>query len=81
MDLSGKKRFKIRDFFPGWNLIEYIGLRGFAGLVASAAQGRVPLAHLGITDPRVAPSEGHPETWAFFGLTAPALIAAAKGLS
>ena len=35
MDLSGKKRFKIRDFFPGWNLIEYIGLRGFAGAINS----------------------------------------------
>ncbi|MCC7262822.1 MAG: hypothetical protein IT369_09905 [Candidatus Latescibacteria bacterium] len=56
------------------------GLRGFAGLVASSAQGRVPLAHLGITDPRVAPSEGHPETWAFFGLTAQALSTAVKGL-
>jgi transketolase C-terminal domain/subunit len=56
------------------------GLRGFAGLVASAAQGRVPLAHLGIADPRIAPAEGHPETWAYFGLTAPALAQAAKGL-
>ncbi|MBI2503283.1 MAG: hypothetical protein HYW07_08625 [Candidatus Latescibacteria bacterium] len=56
------------------------GLRGFAGLVASAAQGRVPLAHLGIADPRVAPSEGHFETWAYFGLTAQALATAVKGL-
>jgi transketolase N-terminal domain/subunit/transketolase C-terminal domain/subunit len=56
------------------------GLRGFAGLVASAAQGRVPLAHLGIADPRIAPSEGHPETWAYFGLTTQALAEAVKGL-
>ncbi|MBM3279814.1 MAG: hypothetical protein FJY95_17295 [Candidatus Handelsmanbacteria bacterium] len=56
------------------------GLRGFAGLVASAAQGRVPLAHLGIADPRVAPAEGHFETWAYFGLTATALAEAVKGL-
>jgi len=56
------------------------GLRGFAGLVASAAEGRVPLAHLGIADPRVAPAEGHFETWAYFGLTATALAEAVKGL-
>ena len=47
-----------------------IGLRGFAGLVQSAAAGSgVPLAHIGITDPRVAPAEGHLELWTFFGLT------------
>ncbi len=46
------------------------GLRGFAGLVRTAAHGtQVPLAHIGIVDPRVAPSEGHLETWAHFGIT------------
>ena len=55
------------------------GLRGFAALVASAASGQ-PRAHLGITDPRIAPSAGHLETWAHFGLTATALTEAVKGL-
>ncbi|MSR81979.1 MAG: hypothetical protein EXS58_03535 [Candidatus Latescibacteria bacterium] len=57
------------------------GLQGFAGLVASAAQGGVPLAHLGITDPRIAPAEGFPEIWDYFGLTGQALVEAVKGLS
>jgi hypothetical protein len=57
------------------------GLRGFAALVAGvAAENKVPAAHVGITDPTTAPSEGHMETWAHFGLTAQALVAAAKGL-
>lgn len=30
---SGKKRFKIREFFPGWNLLEYAALRGFSGAI------------------------------------------------
>lgn len=57
------------------------GVRGFAGVVAAAAgdQG-VPAAHLGIVDPRIAPSDGHLETWAHFGLTEQALIDAVKGL-
>jgi transketolase len=58
-----------------------VGLRGFASLVQGAAYGkRVPLAHVGITDPTVAPSEGHHEVWAHFGLTADAVAEAAKGL-
>ncbi len=57
------------------------GLRGFAGLVCGAAHGqKVPLIHLGITDPRIAPSEGHLELWQYFGIDAPAAIAAAKAL-
>ncbi len=57
------------------------GLRGFAGLVAgAAAQNKVPAAHIGITDPTTAPSEGHMETWAHFGITTRALVAAVKGL-
>ena len=57
------------------------GVRGFAGLVAGAACDKgVPVAHVGITDPRIAPSEGHMETWAHFGITAGALAAAVKGL-
>lgn len=57
------------------------GVRGFAGVVAAAARSRgVPAAHLGITDPRVAPSDGHLETWSHFGLTAEALVTAVKDL-
>ena len=55
------------------------GVRGFAGVVASAARG-LATAHVGITDPRIAPSEGHMETWAHFGITAEALVEAVKGL-
>lgn len=56
------------------------GLRGFAGLVATESAGKVPLGHVGITDPRIAPSEGHMEVWAHFGITADALLEAVKGL-
>lgn len=58
-------------------------LRGFAALVRSAAYGAPvppPLAHLGITDPRIAPSEGHLELWKYFSIDTPAAIAAAKAL-
>ncbi|TFG97734.1 MAG: hypothetical protein E4H13_10645, partial [Calditrichales bacterium] len=57
------------------------GLLGFAGMMASAAYGSgLPLDHLGICDPRIAPSDGHPEVWAHFGLTTDALVAAVKNL-
>lgn len=57
------------------------GLRGFAGLVRGAAHGqKIPLVHLGITDPRIAPSEGHLELWQYFGIDVPAAIAAVKAL-
>ena len=57
------------------------GLKGFAGMVASMAAGSgVPLAHIGIADPRIAPAEGHMETWAHFGITTEALVEAVKGL-
>lgn len=58
-----------------------VGLRGFAGLVASVASDLgIPAAHIGITDPTTAPSEGHLATWAHFGITTEALVAAARGL-
>jgi transketolase len=58
-----------------------VGLRGFASLVQSAASGSgVKLAHVGITDPTVAPSEGHTEVWEHFGLTAAAVVDAVKSL-
>jgi transketolase N-terminal domain/subunit/transketolase C-terminal domain/subunit len=58
------------------------GVRGFAGLVRSQAYGSgVPLAHIGIEDPRIAPSEGHMEVWAHFGITSEAIITAARGMA
>jgi Ca2+-binding RTX toxin-like protein len=58
-----------------------VGLRGFASLVQSAAYGSgVPVAHVGITDPTVAPSEGHLEVWEHFGLTTQAVIDAVNAL-
>ena len=57
------------------------GLRGFAGLVATAASSRgIAHAHVGLTDPRIAPSDGHMETWAHFGITTDALVDAVEGL-
>ena len=57
------------------------GLQGFAGVVQSAAYGSgLPLAHLGITDPRVAPSDGHMEVWEHFGITSNELVSAVQGL-
>ncbi|MDE2999588.1 MAG: thiamine pyrophosphate-dependent enzyme [Gemmatimonadota bacterium] len=57
------------------------GLRGFAGLVATAASSRnVAHAHVGLTVPTVAPSDGHMETWAHFGITTDALVDAVDRL-
>ncbi|MGD9782109.1 MAG: hypothetical protein AB7V14_08145 [Kiritimatiellia bacterium] len=57
------------------------GIRGFAGLVRGAAHGKkIPLIHLGITDPRIAPSEGHLELWQYFGIDVPSAIAAVQAL-
>ena len=59
----------------------HVGVRGFAGLIASAADAQgTPLVHVGINDPRVAPSEGHMETWAHFGITTEALVEAVKSI-
>ena len=53
------------------------GTRGFAGLVATSVAGSgVRLAHLGITDPRIAPSEHFVKVWEHFGITEDALLAA-----
>ncbi len=60
------------------------GLRGFASVISSsvAASGqRLPLEHIGITDPRIAPSEGHLETWQHFGITAEAIVDAISSLT
>jgi transketolase C-terminal domain/subunit len=53
------------------------GTRGFAGVVATALAGSgVRLAHLGISDPRVAPSEHFVTVWEHFGITEDAVLAA-----
>ena len=58
-----------------------VGLRGFASLVMSAAAGTgTPTRHVGITDPTVAPSDGHQEVWEHFGLTPAAIRDAVNAL-
>ena len=58
------------------------GVRGFAGLVLSAASDSgTKTEHVGIVDPRIAPSEGHDEVWEHFGITSDAIVAAAKSLA
>ncbi len=57
------------------------GLRGFAGLVSSNAyDSGLPLAHVGIVDPRIAPADGHDEVWEHFGLTTNAVVSAVRSL-
>jgi transketolase N-terminal domain/subunit/transketolase C-terminal domain/subunit len=51
------------------------GIRGFAGIVAGAARDvKIPAEHIGIRDPRVAPSDGHMEVWEHFGLTSENIV-------
>lgn len=53
------------------------GTRGFAGLVATALAGTgVRLSHLGIPDPRIAPSEHFVKVWEHFGMTEEGLLEA-----
>jgi deoxyxylulose-5-phosphate synthase len=53
------------------------GTRGFAGMVATAlAASGVRLSHLGICDPRTAPSEHFVKVWEHFGITEAALLEA-----
>ena len=57
------------------------GVLGFAGLVAGlAGSDGLPCAHIGITDPRIAPADGHLETWAHFGITEEAIVEAVSDL-
>ena len=58
-------------------------LRGFAGLVRSAAYDapvQPPLGHLGITDPRIAPSDGHLPLWQYFSIDVPSALYALRSL-
>jgi transketolase len=60
---------------------KHSGLRGFASVISSAAYGKhLPLIHIGITDPRIAPSDGHLEVWEHFGITKEAMMDAIKNL-
>ena len=57
------------------------GIQGVAGVVAGVAGlVGVPVAHIGIVDPRIAPSDGHLEVWEHFGITAEALAEAVQAL-
>jgi transketolase C-terminal domain/subunit len=52
------------------------GTKGFAGVVATALAGSgVRLSHLGISDPRIAPSEHFVKVWEHFGMTEEQLLA------
>jgi transketolase len=51
------------------------GLRGFAAYVATRLRGAdIELDHLGITDPRVAPSDHFVQVWEHYGITEEALL-------
>jgi transketolase C-terminal domain/subunit len=53
------------------------GTRGFAGMAATAlAASGVQLSHLGISDPRTAPSEHFIKVWEHFGITEQGLLEA-----
>jgi transketolase len=55
------------------------GLRGFAALAASQLyRSRVDMDHLGITDPRVAPSDHFHKVWEHYGMTRAALVASIR---
>ena len=57
------------------------GLRGFAGMISGyGVERKIPMEHIGIVDPRIAPSDGHSEVWTHFGLTKSALVTAIKSL-
>jgi thioesterase domain-containing protein len=54
-------------------------LRGFAALVATQLVGAgVALEHIGIGDPRIAPSDDYRKVWDHFGIT-PEAVAEAIG--
>ncbi len=59
------------------------GLRGIAGMFAALriSDGNcVKCAHVGIVDPRIAPSDGYREVWEHFGITRPAIVKAVEAL-
>jgi len=53
------------------------GLRGFAAYVATHLHGSaVELAHIGISDPQIAPSDDYRRVWEHFGITKEAVLGA-----
>lgn len=73
-DLAAKYPGGLVSIEDGLIADEASGLRGFAAMVAGATRAHgLPVAHVGITDPRVAPAEGHMQVWEHFGITAEAL--------
>lgn len=57
------------------------GVRGFAGVIRSLLFGSgTPVQHVGIVDPRIAPSDGFMETWEHFGITKDAIREAIRTL-
>lgn len=80
-NLLGQYRDGVVTVEDGFIGTEQTGVRGFAGLVASTTIGAgLPRAHVGITDPRIAPAEGFMETWEHFGITSEAIASAVRDL-
>ncbi len=50
-------------------------------MIAGVAYGsNIPLEHVGIKDPRIAPSKGHMEVWEHFGITTASLVEAVQDI-
>lgn len=56
------------------------GLRGFAGFVATSLSGSaVALAHVGIVDPQIAPSDHFIQVWEHYGITEQGILGCIRG--
>ncbi|MEM7395949.1 MAG: hypothetical protein AAF492_26750, partial [Verrucomicrobiota bacterium] len=74
-EILGKYPYGIVTIEDGIIATREIGLRGFASMAASVGyEMNVPMQHVGIEDPRIAPSDGHMEVWEHFGITVDALV-------
>ena len=49
-------------------------------VISAASNSATKTEHIGIVDPRIAPSEGHEEVWEHFGITSDAIVSAVKSL-
>ena len=49
-------------------------------VISAASNTNTKTEHIGIIDPKIAPSEGHEEVWEHFGITASAIVSAVKSL-
>lgn len=80
-DLFGKYRGGIVTIEDNLIGCRASGIRGFASIVSAAAYDANGSAeHVGITDPRIAPSAGHYDVWEHFGITKDAVVAALQRL-